>query len=627
MINLLSNDTIQKIAAGEVIERPASIVKELVENSIDAGAENISVEIIDGGKSYIRVSDDGHGIKSDEIELAFTRHATSKIKEFDDLYSSFSMGFRGEALASIIAVSKVTVKTKNVDEDLASHVEFDNNKIVENKSIAMNNGTSIEVFDLFKYIPVRQKFLSSDLSEANKITQLMYIFAIGNPHISFTYIRNNREVFKTSNKSSRDINYETMFGKDFIENSIDLSFESNHYKVNALVSNNKIYKGNRSMQFVYVNGRYIENKDIADSIERAYSNLIPSGRFPLYDIKIEVDPSLIDVNIHPNKQRIKFSYLDELTDVLYKNIYDGLMEANLPKNIKKLEKEDKLISFYDLNQGDGYKQVLDAYKEPADVKDYQRKENEQLENFFEGDSEKIDDFGDFEDHTDFAWPNMVSEYESLEVYDNNTATGEEENIQISFDLDNEDIKAIIFNRYILIEDFKNDQLKIVDINRAKQKLIYESSVDNKENISQDLLKPIIVNLSNSELNIFEENKNLFNDLGYDIDLFDESSIAIRSIPYYFDQPSNIENFKSLLDDISSYEKDRKGKILRSSIAMASSGANNLSLGQAQILIKELSKLENPYTTENGQNIIYNFFICSYLFGYIFIKKGWFIWKK
>ncbi|WP_297377761.1 DNA mismatch repair endonuclease MutL [uncultured Helcococcus sp.] len=605
MINLLSNDTIQKIAAGEVIERPASIVKELVENSIDAGAENISVEIIDGGKSYIRVSDDGHGIKSDEIELAFTRHATSKIKEFDDLYSSFSMGFRGEALASIIAVSKVTVKTKNVDEDLASHVEFDNNKIVENKSIAMNNGTSIEVFDLFKYIPVRQKFLSSDLSEANKITQLMYIFAIGNPHISFTYIRNNREVFKTSNKSSRDINYETMFGKDFIENSIDLSFESNHYKVNALVSNNKIYKGNRSMQFVYVNGRYIENKDIADSIERAYSNLIPSGRFPLYDIKIEVDPSLIDVNIHPNKQRIKFSYLDELTDVLYKNIYDGLMEANLPKNIKKLEKEDKLISFYDLNQGDGYKQVLDAYKEPADVKDYQRKENEQLENFFEGDSEKIDDFGDFEDHTDFTWPNMVSEYESLEVYDNNTATGEEENIQISFDLDNEDIKAIIFNRYILIEDFKNDQLKIVDINRAKQKLIYESSVDNKENISQDLLKPIIVNLSNSELNIFEENKNLFNDLGYDIDLFDESSIAIRSIPYYFDQPSNIENFKSLLDDISSYEKDRKGKILRSSIAMASSGANNLSLDQCQVLIKELSKLENPYTTENGQNIIYN----------------------
>ena len=136
MINLLSNDTIQKIAAGEVIERPASIVKELVENSIDAGAENISVEIIDGGKSYIRVSDDGHGIKSDEIELAFTRHATSKIKEFDDLYSSFSMGFRGEALASIIAVSKVTVKTKNIDEDLASQVEFDNNKLVENKSIA-----------------------------------------------------------------------------------------------------------------------------------------------------------------------------------------------------------------------------------------------------------------------------------------------------------------------------------------------------------------------------------------------------------------------------------------------------------------------------------------------------------
>lgn len=603
MINLLSNDTIQKIAAGEVIERPASIVKELVENSIDAGAKNISVEIIDGGKSYIRVSDDGHGIKSDEIELAFTRHATSKIKDFDDLYSSFSMGFRGEALASIIAVSKLTVKTKNIDESLASQVEYDNNKIVEKKSIAMNTGTSIEVFDLFKYIPVRQKFLSSDLSEANKITQLMYIFAIGNPSISFSYIRNNREVFKTSSKSTRDINYETMFGKDFIENSIDLSFESNHYKVKALVSNNKIYKGNRSMQFIYVNGRYIENKDIADSIERAYSNLIPSGRFPLYDIKIEVDPSLIDVNIHPNKQRIKFSYLDELTDILYKNIYDGLMEANLPKNIKKLEKEDRLISFYDLNQGDGYKQVLDAYKEPVDVKDYQMKENEQLENFFEED--ESDKFDDAEDIKDITWPNTVSEYESFDTYELDTATSEEENIQTSFDLNYEDIKAIIFNRYILIENHENQVLKIIDINRAKQKLIYESSVDNKENISQDLLKPIIVNLSNSELNIFEENKDLFNDLGYDIDLFDESSIAIRSIPYYFDQPSNIENFRSLLDDINSYEKDRKDKILRSSIAMASSGSNNLSISQAQVLIKDLNKLENPYTTENGQSIIYN----------------------
>ncbi|WP_103980873.1 DNA mismatch repair endonuclease MutL [Helcococcus massiliensis] len=602
MINLLSNDTIQKIAAGEVIERPASIVKELVENSIDAGAKNISVEIIDGGKSYIRVSDDGHGIKADDIELAFTRHATSKIKEFDDLYSSFSMGFRGEALASIIAVSKVTVKTKNIDEDLASHVEFDNNKMVENKSIAMNTGTSIEVFDLFKYIPVRQKFLSSDLSEANKITQLMYIFAIGNPHISFSYIRNNREVFKTSSKSTRDINYETMFGKDFIENSIDLSFESNHYKVKALVSNNKIYKGNRSMQFVYVNGRYIENKDIADSIERAYSNLIPSGRFPLYDIKIEVDPSLIDVNIHPNKQRIKFSYLDELTDILYKKIYDGLMEANLPKTIKKVEKEDSLISFYDLNQGDGYKRVLDAYKQPADVKDYQPKQSQPLENFFEEESKEDVDFEDLEHIT---WPNNVSEYESFEVYDNDTDSSEEENIQTSFDLEIEDIRAIIFNRYILIEDFENKNLKIVDINRAKQKLIYEATINNEENISQDLLKPIIVNLSNSELNIFEENKDLFNDLGYDIDLFDESSIAIRSIPYYFDQPSNIENFRSLLDDISSYEKDKKDKVLRSSIAMASSGTNNLSIGQAQVLIKELSKLDNPYTTENGQSIIYN----------------------
>ncbi len=598
MIKVLSNDTIQKIAAGEVVERPASIIKELVENSIDANSKNIIVEIKNGGKTYIKVSDDGDGIPKDDVELAFERHATSKIDEFDDLYSIYSMGFRGEALASIVSVSKVIMKTKISDQTTGVQVVYDNNALIEKKDIGMNKGTSIEVFDLFKYIPVRQKFLNSDIAESNKITELMYIFAIGNPEISFTYIKDNREVFRTNTALSKILNYETLFGKDFMKNNIDIFAKSDHYTIKGNISNNKYYKGNRSMQFLFVNNRYIESENISQEIEKAYQNMIPQGRFPVYEIKIKVDPSLIDINIHPNKQKIKFSYLDELLELINETLTNALYNNEKSKVLDAKEVEEKYINFQDINEGDGYKKVLDAYKLPMDLnKDFNRDYSDQnLINFkeIEEDYYIIKDNKIEVENTDFN-NNPAGFSKSDDISDE---------IQIEMEFDSLEFKSILLNRYMILEDSVNSKLKLVDINRANQRIIYDREVNNDEIKTQSLLTPLIIELTTKEIEIISSNKLLFEELGFEIDQFDNRSIAIRSIPYYFDEPSSMNQIHAMLDDIENEQLDKKDYLLKKSLQIANSKPKIINDKQAKLLLSELNKTSNPNTSPFGKSIIF-----------------------
>lgn len=597
MIKVLSNDTIQKIAAGEVVERPASIIKELVENSIDANSKNIMVEIKNGGKSYIKVSDDGDGIAKDDVELAFERHATSKINEFDDLYSIYSMGFRGEALASIVSVSKVTMKTKTSFETTGTQVIYDNNTLLEKKSIGMNKGTSIEVFDLFKYIPVRQKFLNSDIVESNKITETMYIFAIGNPEISFTYIKDNREVFRTNSHISKTLNYETLFGKDFIKNHIDIKASSDHYKINGTISNNKYYKGNRSMQFLFVNNRYIENENISQEIEKAYQNMIPQGRFPVYEIKIEVNPSLIDINIHPNKQKIKFSYLDELLHLINETLTKALYDNEQSMEIDVKEEKDKYINFQDINEGDGYKKVLDAYKLPMDYKtEYSFNNDDNLINFNEIDEDYYiikDKLIDVENKEFDKHPAGFSKPEYTK-----------EEFQTEIKVDSLEFKSILLNRYIVLEDNINSNIQIIDINRANQRIIFDKELYNDEVKTQSLLTPMIIELNSREFEIFNSNKFLFEEMGFEMDEFDDKSIAIRSVPYYFDEPSNLDQIHAILDDIENNQRDKREYLLKKSLQIANNKSNILNESQVKRLISELNKTSNPHTSPFGKAIIF-----------------------
>lgn len=598
MIKVLSNDTIQKIAAGEVVERPASIIKELVENSIDANSKNIIVEIKNGGKTYIKVSDDGDGIPKDDVELAFERHATSKIDEFDDLYTIYSMGFRGEALASIVSVSKVIMKTKISDQTTGVQVVYDNNALIEKKDIGMNKGTSIEVFDLFKYIPVRQKFLNSDISESNKITELMYIFAIGNPGISFTYIKDNREVFRTNTALSKILNYETLFGKDFMKNNIDIFAKSDHYTIKGNISNNKYYKGNRSMQFLFVNNRYIESENISQEIEKAYQNMIPQGRFPVYEIKIEVDPSLIDINIHPNKQKIKFSYLDELLELINETLTNALYNNEKSKVLDTKEVEEKYINFQDINEGDGYKKVLDAYKLPMDLnKDFNRDYSDQ----------NLINFKEIEEDYYIIKDNKI-EVENTD-FDNNPAGFSKsdyisDKIQIEMEFDSLEFKSILLNRYMILEDALNSKLKLVDINRANQRIIYDREINNDEIKTQSLLTPLIIELTTKEIEIISSNKLLFEELGFEIDQFDDRSIAIRSIPYYFDEPSSMNQIHAMLDDIENEQLDKKDYLLKKSLQIANSKPKIINEKQSKLLLNELNKTSNPNTSPFGKSIIF-----------------------
>ncbi|MFM1524524.1 MULTISPECIES: DNA mismatch repair endonuclease MutL [Helcococcus] len=600
MIKILSEDTIQKIAAGEVIERPASIIKELVENSIDAKSTNIIVEIKNGGKSYIKVSDNGSGIHRDEIETAFLRHATSKINDFNDLYNIFSMGFRGEALASIISVSKLTIRSKTSHEDLGTELIYDNNKLIKKNNIGMNKGTIIEVFDLFKYIPVRQKFLSSDITETNKITHLMYSFAIGNPNISFTYIRDNKEVFKTLNTQNEKINLQILFGNDFIDNYIKLNTKSENYSVEAILSNNKYYKGNRSMQYIYVNGRYIVNDSITNAIESCYYNLIPNGRFPLFKIDIKVDPKLIDINIHPNKQKIKFTFGDELIDLLKKNITEALYVSDKPKIIEiNDEKEDTTINFHKLNQGDGYKKILDLYKSEKN------KNNEEdlytkNSNIISKETENTYVFTDISSNTNDLFNNKL-----VEKKDNISSNQVEiENIQIKIDLDTVEFNTILFNKFLVFNKIDSNSIIIIDIDYANQRIIYDRENKNNSKLSQNLLEPIVLNLTKKEIDTFEFHYDKFKELGYDVDLFSDNSVIIRSIPYYLDIPSTKSDFMNILDTTNNFDDKKENHILKKAISLASHKSKNLTKIESNLMYKELLNTTNPNTSPSGKVIIY-----------------------
>ncbi|MFM1536271.1 DNA mismatch repair endonuclease MutL [Helcococcus ovis] len=595
MIKILSEDTIQKIAAGEVIERPASIIKELVENSIDAKSTNIIVEVKNGGKTYIKVSDNGSGIHHDEIETAFLRHATSKINNFIDLYNILSMGFRGEALASIISVSKLIIKSKTSNEDLGTKLIYDDNKLIEKKKVGMNTGTIIEVFDLFKYIPVRQKFLSSDITETNKITHLMYSFAIGNPNISFTYIRDNKEVFKTLNTQNEKVNLQILFGDDFINNSIKLNVKSENYKVDAIFSNNKYYKGNRSMQYIYVNGRYIVNDSITNAVETCYFNLIPNGRFPLFKLDIKVDPKLIDINIHPNKQKIKFTFGDELIDLLKKNITEALYESDKPKIIDINNNEcDETINFHKLNQGDGYKKILDLYKSEKNNDNSQKTFSQNSKDIFK-ENEKTYVFTDISDNNDNLLENHIEKTEEIDST---------EVIQTKINLDNIEFNTTLFNKFLIFDKLADNSIIIIDIDYANQRIIYDREIKNNNKLSQTLLEPIVINLTKKEIDTFEFNINRLKKLGYDIDLFSDSSVIIRSIPYYLDIPSTRSDFMNILDTTNNFDDKKENYILKKAISLAAYKSKNITKLEANMMYKELLNTTNPNTSPSGKVIIY-----------------------
>ncbi len=664
-INVLDDNTINKIAAGEVIERPSSIIKELVENSIDAGADFITVEIENGGKDLIKIIDNGCGIEHDDINKAFMRHATSKISRAEDLYDLHSLGFRGEALASIAAVSKLEMITKTKDALLATKIILEGGKISLKKAIAANSGTQISVQSLFFNTPARRKFLKSNQSEALAITNLMNKLAIGNPQVRFKYINNKKTVFETLGDGSLFNLIRLIYGKDVSSNVIKLDYESTYFKIQGYIANNNVYRSNRNLQHIFINGRYVKSNNIMNVINESYKAIIPINKFPIYFINIIVDPGTIDVNIHPNKLEVKFNKENEILSELQDYIRGVLLKNSLIGKYNKSESglyspSSKAASFNSFSYSGvdekintlvtPKKEVNELCKEESLIETKNTKNinsgtenhikndllNEevkgQIENLSEIKSNSFTSLSDYENKiqkeelfdkdnselfTDFDLENQTKKLVNLNgQVEKDIKESSEEVEQLAFikeeaakntDFENLKFTGIAFDTYVLFT--KGDDMIMMDQHAAHERIRFELYMEKfKSNTLsiQMLMEPIIMELSPSDMAITVKNIDLFERFGFIIEEFGHRNISIRGVPNTFGNPESQRFIYEIIDNIEkigSIYDTKYDEIAEIACKSAIKANDKISYQEAVELVNQLKECDNPYTCPHGRPIM------------------------
>lgn len=664
-INVLDDNTINKIAAGEVIERPSSIIKELVENSIDAGADFITVEIENGGKDLIKIIDNGCGIEHDDINKAFMRHATSKISRAEDLYDLHSLGFRGEALASIAAVSKLEMITKTKDALLATKIILEGGKISLKEAIAANSGTQISVQSLFFNTPARRKFLKSNQSEALAITNLMNKLAIGNPQVRFKYINNKKTVFETFGDGSLFNLIRLIYGKDVSSNVIKLDYESTYFKIQGYIANNNVYRSNRNLQHIFINGRYVKSNNIMNVINESYKAIIPINKFPIYFINIIVDPGTIDVNIHPNKLEVKFNKENEILSELQDYIRGVLLKNSLIGKYNKSESglyspSSKAASFNSFSYSGvdekintlvtPKKEVNELCKEESLIETKNTKNinsgtenhikndllNEevkgQIENLSEIKSNSFTSLSDYENKiqkeelfdkdnselfTDFDLENQTKKLVNLNgQVEKDIKESSEEVEQLAFikeeaakntDFENLKFTGIAFDTYVLFT--KGDDMIMMDQHAAHERIRFELYMEKfKSNTLsiQMLMEPIIMELSPSDMAITVKNIDLFERFGFIIEEFGHRNISIRGVPNTFGNPESQRFIYEIIDNIEkigSIYDTKYDEIAEIACKSAIKANDKISYQEAVELVNQLKECDNPYTCPHGRPIM------------------------
>lgn len=664
-INVLDDSTINKIAAGEVIERPSSIIKELVENSIDAGADFITVEIENGGKDLIKIIDNGCGIEHDDINKAFMRHATSKISRAEDLYDLHSLGFRGEALASIAAVSKLEMITKTKDALLATKIILEGGKISLKEAIAANSGTQISVQSLFFNTPARRKFLKSNQSEALAITNLMNKLAIGNPQVRFKYINNKKTVFETLGDGSLFNLIRLIYGKDVSSNVIKLDYESTYFKIQGYIANNNVYRSNRNLQHIFINGRYVKSNNIMNVINESYKAIIPINKFPIYFINIIVDPGTIDVNIHPNKLEVKFNKENEILSELQDYIRGVLLKNSLIGKYNKSESglyspSSKAASFNSFSYSGvdekintlvtPKKEVNELCKEESLIETKNTKNinsstenhikndllNEevkgQIENLSEIKSNSFTSLSDYENKIqkeelfdkdnselfrDFDLENQTKKLVNLNgQVEKDIKESSEEVEQLAFikeeaakntDFENLKFTGIAFDTYVLFT--KGDDMIMMDQHAAHERIRFELYMEKfKSNTLsiQMLMEPIIMELSPSDMAITVKNIDLFERFGFIIEEFGHRNISIRGVPNTFGNPESQRFIYEIIDNIEkigSIYDTKYDEIAEIACKSAIKANDKISYQEAVELVNQLKECDNPYTCPHGRPIM------------------------
>ena len=612
-IVLLDDNTISKISAGEIIENPASVVKELLENSIDAGAKNITVEVKNSPTDFIRITDDGCGFKADEIELAFMRHSTSKLSKIEDLEELTTLGFRGEALASISSIAKIRLLTKNSEDLAGTSTKIENGKIIEQSNVGMPHGSTFYVEDIFYNTPVRKKFLRADNVEFNLIFDVIQKIALGNPQVSISYIRDGKTLlnsYKNSNYKNHILN---VLGREIATNLIENSFSSENYKIRAYFSNNKLFRSSRNHQYIYINGRYVTNREISREIEKVYKSLIPLNRFPVFILFIDINSSLIDVNIHPKKHEVKLSNENNLIAILCEMVEEVLYPN---RSIREIEDEPKVnLNVFDIFDDKSNDNLIN-FKEPTyepsdnyikefDIDNQSFHENYQPFDVYEENADNNNDIDNIEDKTEDFNNDYIS---VLEQFQEDSFLNDKE--VIDSNLINTRIVGILFDTFIILENKNKDLIYLVDQHAAHERVMYEKYKKqylNSNINSQVLLKPEIIELNASEYMKIEKNFHLFKDLGFSIDSFGENSIILREVPMIFGFPTYVSFIRDIIDSLddkiySNYQADM-WKVMKRACLKAVKAGDTLSNMEVKELINSLIHCENPYTCPHGRPTI------------------------
>lgn len=604
-ITLLDDNTISKIAAGEIIENPASVVKELVENSIDAGSSQIIVELKGAPCDYLRVTDNGCGISQQDIDIAFLRHSTSKLNQIDDLKNIHTLGFRGEALASIAHVAKLKVMTKSQEDSAGTMVEVEDGKIIKKKHLGMPRGTSFFIHQLFYNLPVRKKFLKSDTAEANAILEIMQKMALGNPTISMEYLRDGKNLLNTSATENYKNHIYTVLGKEIAVNLIESNFKSQSYRIKLFISNNKLFRSTRTHQYIYINGRYISNLLISKTIEKLYHSLIPLNRYPVFIAYIDIDPILVDVNIHPKKQEVKFSKENNLLAIISEMVEEVLYPNRSIPEITPIEKPKDYTVFELYGQEDM----------PIIEQNVQQLEMVNQIEHSENIAEEIQEYHTMaEDKQDFSLPKVQNK--PVDQIINNVQEGQdpideaETNEIIDEKLLHAHILGTLFKTYIFMENPQAEKVFIIDQHAAHERVLYEKfkkAYMSQSIHSQILLKPEIIELSPMEFNKVEEHKEKFIQLGFEIEEFGENILLLRSVPIMFGLPTYVDVIRDIISSLdhtltSGYEADLY-KIMKKACKRAVKSGDNLSSEEISALVDSLIHCDNPYTCPHGRPTI------------------------
>ena len=627
-IVLLDEQTINKIAAGEVVDRPASIVKELVENSIDAKATSISIEIRKGGISYIKITDNGTGFKSDDIELAFERHATSKIRKEEDLARITSMGFRGEALASVAAISKVCVTTKNINEDVGTKVRVEAGNIVSREEAPAVTGTRIEIFDVFYNVPARFKFLKKDYTEAGYIEDVVTRIALSNPQISFKYINNGKTIIQTSGTGNLHDTIYDIFGKEIYDAVIPIDYEINDMKVFGMIGLPSISRSTRVQQFTFINNRYIKDKTVSTAIDKACEQKFAINKHPFIVCNIYMNPANIDVNVHPAKLEVKFSDESKVFDVVYHAVRSALEKNNRetsPFTIVKEEQKVEQISKDLINNG-----VLPKEEKKYDFDTSVNKvytnvapklvERPSANSLIESLNLKI---GDVKEEVLEKEPEIEEVKEEAPKFE---AEYFEETPIIPEPKEETLYKFIgnVFDTYIVIQI--KDKMYIIDQHAAHERLLYEQIKEayySKDRQSQLLLIPVLVELSSKEMDIVLNNMEMFEKSGFILEEFGDNTIKISGVPNIGYDIEYKSMFKDIIEEMmgaSKTEKSEKEFRFLATLACKAAVKGRMKLDrQEQIsLIDEMVKLDNPFTCPHGRPTAYE--ISKYEIERRFLRK-------